>query len=93
MPKKSGLTKEEHFALGAALTRARDDVTTSIVKVSAAYSVNGKEVRALRKAAKALDEARSVMDSAICAEVPDDDAVRAYYPQRSSLTDALKWPS
>lgn len=82
MTRKTGLTKDQHLELGAALALANETISAAVVKVSAAYSVNGKEAKALENARQALDKARSVLDEAVCRELPlnDPDAARAYYP-------------
>jgi hypothetical protein len=94
MARKNGLTKGEHFHLGVVLARAQDDINAAIIKVGSNYPVNGREVKALERTARALEKARSVLDDAACRDLPTDpDATRAYYPPHSGTSGALHWSS
>jgi hypothetical protein len=93
MPRKPGLTKEAHFALGLDLAQAQDAINAAILKVGGAYLSNGREVKPLERVARALEKARSVMDDAICRELPptDHSATKANYPPSAGRSGACHW--
>ena len=79
---KPGLTKAQHFELGADPSRMQDVINAAIIKVGSSYPVNGREVKALERTARALEKAWSALDDAVCRELPRSDvsATKAYYP-------------
>jgi hypothetical protein len=92
MPKKSGLTKEQHFGLGRDLARIQDEVNEMIKAVGTAYLSNGREVKALERAGRAVEMARSVLDSAACRDLPGDPAATdAYYPADAGRAGYTRW--
>jgi hypothetical protein len=95
MPRKPGLTKEQHFDLGLELVQAQDAINAAIIKVGSNYPVNGREVKALERVTRALEKARSVLDDAVCRELPNSDrsATEAYYPPSAGLSGACHWSS
>src|SRR3954463_11798493 len=100
MPRKPGLTKEQHFELGLQLAEIQHRINQAIIQVGQAYLINGREVKHLERVARALEKARSVMDDAICRELPrtDASATHAYYPgnprePHPGNSGALKWSS
>ncbi len=79
--RKVGFAHDQHFALGRQLIAMEAVLHRAVIDASHAYSVNGREVRALERACRAVEWARCVLDDAIFRERPrsDVDLVNAYY--------------
>jgi len=59
----------------------------AVIDASHAYSVVGREIRALERACRAVEWARCVLDDAVCREQPRSDwsVTDAYYPRENAL--------
>lgn len=81
--KKTGFTRNAHFALGLELARMEATLHNTILSASHVYPAAGPEMRALERASRAIENLRSVMDDAICREQPLTDVmvIDAYYPR------------
>jgi hypothetical protein len=80
---KSRLTLEQHQDLGRKLAKHRDELQAHTVFLAGAYPRSGPEAvaaRKLRAAYKAIDEARSALDSSLFREHPDEASPDVYYP-------------
>lgn len=85
MAKKTPLTRDEHVDMGRTLAGIHSELTRRLVQLEWAYSRTGRDGEAVRKvsaAVRALDEARSALDSVVCREYSDDGATAVYYPPR-----------
>lgn len=80
MTRKPHLTAQEHAELGATLAAVRDELQARFVQVANAYPHAAPQVRHLDKALKALESARSALDSALAIEHSDAFDTRTYYP-------------
>ena len=90
--RKSGFSREQHFALGAQLASMEAVLHRAILDSSHVYAVTGREVRALEAASRAIDRARSVLDDAICRERPLSDlkVIDAYYPREAAGPQSIE---
>ena len=91
MTKKPGMNYDQHVALGAALARMQDGLNAAITEVGAVYLSSGQEVKALEKAARDLEKARSVMEAAARRTLSAREASAAYYPENAGRSGALRW--
>lgn len=84
---KVGFSREKHFVLGSQLAAMEGVLHRAVIDASHAYWVNGREVRALERACRAVEWARCVLDDAICREQPRSDwsVTDAYYPRQDAL--------
>lgn len=82
---KTGFTRDAHFELGLKLADIEATLNATIVSASRVYSAAGREMRALERASRAVENLRSVMDDAICREQPfsDHNVIYAYYPRQT----------
>lgn len=93
---KPRLTREQHADMGRTLAAIRGEFTHRAVQLESAYPRTGPEALPARKlaaAARALDSARSALDSALFREHPDTAETTVYYPHpegRATVVDALQ---
>lgn len=83
MATKTRLTPDDHTDMGRTLAAIRDELIHRRVRLENAYprtGTSGLPARKLAAAARALDEARSVLDSALFREHPDTAETTVYYP-------------
>ena len=80
---KSGFTTEQHVQFGAALLEMDDSLHKTIILASHVYAVNGREIRAMERAHRAIELLRAVMDTATEKEPHAflEKIYYAYYPK------------
>lgn len=84
MPKKPGLTLEQHDKLGLELQIMRDKLINISVELSKAYPLKISDISS--KAGETIDVLRSALDDKVCQENPGiKDATKFYY--RSNRDD------
>lgn len=84
MPKKPGLTLEQHEKLGLELQMMRDNLINISVKLSKAYPHKISAISS--KAGETIDVLRSALDDKVCQENPNlKDVTKIYY--RSNRAD------
>jgi hypothetical protein len=82
---KPRLTLDQHRRLGRLLADLRDELQHHAVTLNNAYPTSGPDAfpaAKLTAAYKAIDEARSALDSALFREHPAGATPTAYYPPR-----------
>ena len=82
---KPKLTFEQHVDMGRALESVRNELQRRHVQLANAYPRSGPEggpAKKLEAAFKAVNEARSELDSALFREHPDEAETTVYYPKR-----------
>lgn len=89
--RKTGLPLDQHTALGLELAKIQDRINEAIEAVGSAYLSNGREVKALEKAGRAIEAARSVMDDAASRENSTVAASNAYYPAEHGRAGCARW--
>lgn len=80
---KPRLTHEEHADLGRTLAGIRDELTRRATQLGNAYPQTGPEAAPRQKltaAVRAIDEARSALDSALFREHPGTADPAVYWP-------------
>ncbi|MEU7031400.1 hypothetical protein AB0A60_32490 [Streptomyces sp. NPDC046275] len=80
---KPRFTFEEHVEMGQALSSIRDDLLHRSVTLANAYPRSGPEgvpEKKLEQAYKAIDQARSALDSLLAQEHPREFEPTVYYP-------------
>lgn len=93
---KPRLTHGQHADIGRTLAAIRDELTHRTGQLKNAYPQTGPEALPARKvtaATRALDEARSALDSALFREHPDTAETTVYYPHpedREPVAGALR---
>jgi hypothetical protein len=84
MPKKPGLTLEQHEKLGLELQTMRDRLVNISVELSKAYPHKISDISS--KASETIDVLRNALDDKVCQENPNfKDATKVYY--RSNRPD------
>jgi len=78
LPKKTGLTLEQHEKLGIELQAMRDKLINISVELSKAYPQKISNVSS--RASKTIDILRSELDDKVCQENPSlEEAIKIYY--------------
>ncbi|MGW2401731.1 hypothetical protein ACWCYY_34780 [Kitasatospora sp. NPDC001664] len=83
MPKKPGLTHDEHLRLGQVLAGIRDQLQHERVTLLGAYPKSGPvslPAQRLQAAIKAVDEARYALENTNFTENPEQASTSDYFP-------------
>ncbi|WP_326787854.1 hypothetical protein [Streptomyces sp. NBC_00151] len=83
MTRKQRLSPQQHTDMGRALAAIRDELTHRTTQLANAYPQTGADgfpTRKLRIAARAVDDARSALDSTLFREHPNQAETTTYYP-------------
>ncbi|MFE4697145.1 hypothetical protein ACFRIC_08645 [Streptomyces sp. NPDC056738] len=83
MTRKQRLSPRQHTDMGRSLAAIRDELAHRFTQLANAYPQAGAEAlpaRKLRIAARAVDDARSALDSTLFREHPDQAETATYYP-------------
>lgn len=83
MASKSGLTLEQHQALGARLRDAYDVILKGSLEVQKAYQLNSDQARRAVVARRAVEDWRSSMETALFREnaYSDEALWKIYFPE------------
>lgn len=80
MPRKPGLTMDQHRALGAKLHALYQELNRTAVQLSHAYPLAAPVLRDVDRAIDAVSALRSHLEDAMFSEGHPEATTRVYYP-------------